>query len=105
MALTPEQKKQMLEASRAAIDRAGGIEVIRAQHDELHKIYLRVDAEYPQLRDKYPNHWICMGKDGVLATGHSQEEVMETVRRKGISASASEVVFEYIDAEDTIVIV
>ena len=103
MALTPEQKKQMLEATRAAIDRKGGIAVIRAEMDAFHKLNLRVDAEYPQLRDKYPNQWICMGKDGVLATGHSQEETMETVRRKGISAS--EVVFEYIDADDTIVIV
>ena len=103
MALTAEQKKQMLEATRAAIDRQGGIEVIRAQMDAFHKLNLRVDAEYPQLRDKYPNQWICMGKNGVLATGHSQEEVLETVRRKGISAS--EVVFEYISPEDTIQIV
>ncbi len=103
MALTEEQKKQALEANRAAIERAGGIAVIRAQMDEFHKLNLRLVAEYPQLRDKYPNQWICMGKNGVLATGRSQEEVMETARRKGISAS--EVVFEYISPEDTILIV
>ena len=103
MALTLEQKKQMLEATRASIEREGGIEVVRAQMDEFHKLNLRVDAEYPQLRDKYPNQWICMGKDGVLATGRSQEEVMETVRRKGVSMS--EVVFEYISPDDTILIV
>ena len=103
MALTEEQKKQMLEANRAAIEREGGIAVIRAQMDAFHRLNLRVIAEYPQLRDKYPNQWICMGQDGVLTTGHSQKEVMETARRKGISAS--EVVFEYISAEDAILIV
>ena len=103
MALTLEQKRQMLEANRAAIEREGGIEVIRAQMDEFHKLNLRVDAEYPQLRNKYPDQWICMGKDGLLATGRSQEEVMETVRRKGISMS--KVVFEYISPDDTILIV
>ena len=103
MALTLEQKRQMLEANRTAIEREGGIEVIRAQMDEFHKLNLRVDAEYPQLRNKYPDQWICMGQDGLLATGRSQEEVMETVRRKGISMS--EVVFEYISPDDTILIV
>ncbi len=103
MALTEEQKKQALEANHAAIERAGGIAVIRAQMDEFHKLNLRVVAEYPQLRDKYPDQWICMGKNGVLATGYSQEEVMETVRQKGINMS--EVVFEYISPEDTILIV
>lgn len=103
MALTEEQKKQVLAATHAAFEREGGIAVIRAQMDAFHKLNLRVDAEYPQLRDKYPDQWICMGQGGVLATGHSQEEVMETARRKGISAS--EVVFEYISSEDTILIV
>ena len=103
MALTTEEKRQALAATRAAFDRGGGIAVIRAEIDEFHKLNLRVDAEYPHLQDKYPNQWICMGKGGVLATGHSQEEVMETVRRKGISMS--EVVFEYISADDTVLIV
>ena len=103
MTLTRDQKEQALAATRAAFDRRGGISVIRAEMDEFHKLNLRLAAAYPELQDKHPDQWICMDKEGVVATGGSLEEIMETVHR--MNFDMSEVIFEYISADDNVVIV
>lgn len=102
MVLTEKEREQAMAAARASFDRRGGIAAVRAEMNEFHELNMRVVAEFPVLREKYPNHWVCMDKENILVVGHSQEEVLEEIRRRNIDMSRS--VVEYIDAEDTVLI-
>ena len=56
-------------------------------------------AKYPQLQQEYPNQWIAMNEDGVVAFGESHDAVMAAVRERGMHMS--DVALEYIDSEDS----
>ena len=44
----------------------------------------RLAAEYKVLLDEYPDKWVAMSKDGVVATGDSIEEVRVAFAEAGV---------------------
>ena len=102
MTLTQEQKDQAMAAVRESFRKRGGIAAVRADMEEFHELNMRIVAEFPALREKYPNQWVCMDMEGILVVGPSQEEVLEEVRRRNIDMSGA--IVEYIDDEDAILI-
>ena len=102
MTLTQDQKDQVMAAVSESFRKKGGIAAVRAEMDEFHELNMRVVAEFPALREKYPNRWVCMNMEEVLVVGSSQEEVIEEVRRRNIDMSGA--IVEYIDDEDTVLI-
>ena len=60
---------------------------------KFHEVLLRMDKEYPSLMEQYPNKWVAVGKDGVLAVADSMEEVFAEVESSGLSGSEFEVEF------------
>ena len=102
MTLLDERKKDALDAARAALDKRGGVAALRAELDTFHNLYIRLDAEYPKLQEKHPNKWLAMGKDGVLSVGDSHDEAMAAV--VDMELDVSEVIVEFISAEDSVLI-
>lgn len=78
------------------IERLGRGKVLREKKEEFHQVISRMDKEYPTLMDQYPDKWIAVGKDGVLAVADSMEEVFAEVESRGLSGSEFEV--EFLDS-------
>ena len=79
------------------VDNLGGVNKLRKGNDEFHKVIIRLDQEHAGLMEKYPDKWVAMGKDGVIAVGDSMEEVFAEVESAGLSGSEFEV--EFLDSE------
>ena len=75
----------------------GGVKALRERKDEFHIVAVRLDQELAALIEKYPDKWVAIGKDGVLAVGNSMEEVFAEVESTGLSGSDYEV--EYLDSD------
>ncbi len=102
MTLTQDQKDQAMVAVRESFRKRGGIAAVRAEMDQFHDLNMRVVAEFPALRKIYPNQWVCMDMKEILVVGASQEEVLDEVQRRNIDISGA--IVEYIDDEDTVLI-
>ena len=95
--MTEEQRRDALDAAIAAFEEMGGGAALRAELEAFQNLRLLVYAKYPQLQREYPNQWIAMNEDGVLASGESHDAVMAAIRERDIDMS--DVALEYIDAE------
>ena len=69
---------------------------------EYHKIVVRMRLEQPELIRKYPDKWVAMGRDGILAIGDSMDEVLEEVERQGVDSG--ETVVEFLDTSPPLLI-
>ena len=84
------------------VEEHGGVKALRERKDKFHEALLRIDRDYSALMEKYPNKWVAMGKDGVLAVADSMEEVFAEVESAGLSGSEFEVEFLDSDPPDLI---
>jgi hypothetical protein len=75
----------------------GGVKALREGKDEFHQAVLHMDKEYTALMEKYPNQWVAVGKDGVLAVRDSMEEVFAAVESADLRGS--EFVVEFLDTD------
>ena len=75
----------------------GGVNALRERKDEFHLVVVRMDQERASLMDKYPNKWVAVGRDGVLAVADSMEDVFSEIESAGLSGSEFEV--EYMDSD------
>ena len=57
----------------------GGVEVFLREMQEFHDTVTRLWDEYDTLMEKYPDRWVVMGKDGVLAVCDSRKEVLSAI--------------------------
>lgn len=96
--------KQPMDESRVAgiIKDMGGVKALRERHEEVHRVFARLDRERFNLMEMYPDKWVAVGKDGVLAVGDSMEEVFAEVESAGLSGSEFEVEFLDSDPPDLI---
>ena len=78
------------------IERLGGVKVLKEKKEEFHQVISRMDKEYPTLMEKYPDKWVAVGKDGVVAVANSMEEVFAEAESKGLNGSEFEV--EFLDS-------
>lgn len=67
----------------AVIEGLGGAQAIVDGIREFSKIHSRLRSEWASLMENYPDKWIAMGKEGVLAVGDSMDSVLEEVESQG----------------------
>jgi hypothetical protein len=87
---------------KEVIDGLGGVKAMLDGVGEFHEVVLRMDKERAALIEKYPDKWVAMGKDGVLAVGDSMEDVFVAVESRGLSGLEFEV--EFLDTDPTALI-
>ena len=66
--------------------------------DEYHDIVVRMRNERCVLMKEYPNQWVAMGKDGVVAVGNSIDYVLSKAEALGLKGGQT-VVTEYLDTD------
>lgn len=86
----------------SVIQELGGVQKLAKGMREYHEIVVRMRSEQPGLIKKYPDRWVAMGRDGVLAVGDSMGEVLEEVERQGVDSG--ETVVEFLDTSPPLLI-
>ena len=86
----------------AVIEEMGGAQAIVDGIREFAKISSRLRSEWASLMEEYPDKWIAMGKEGVLAVGDSMNSVLEEVESQGVREA--DVIVEFLDTDPPILI-
>ena len=102
MSSTDSVKQHLLDEACAVIEEMGGYGALIDDLAEFRELRARLTKEYPNLVGKYPDKWIAMGKDGVVAAGDTKGEVLEAVDKNGIARS--DTVVEFIDTDPPVLI-
>ena len=102
MSSTDSVKQQLLDDACAMIEEMGGPGALVDDLAEFRKLHARMTREYIRLVQKYPNKWVAMGKDGVVAAGATRTQVLEAVDRRGIARS--ETVVDFMDTDPPVLI-
>lgn len=102
MSSAERANQKLLDDACAMIDEMGGPGALIDDLEEFRKLHARMTREYPRLLQKYPNKWVAMGKDGVVAAGATRTQVLEAVDRRGIARS--ETVVEFMDTDPPVLI-
>ena len=84
------------------INGLGGTKALMDEMDEYHEIVARMGKEGPGLVEKYPNQWVVMGREGLLAAGNSMDEVIGEVERQELHGA--DVVIEFMDPDPPLLI-
>lgn len=86
----------------AVIEGLGGAQALVDGIREYAKIAERLQAEWVSLMESYPDRWVAMGKEGVLAVGDSMDSVLEEVESQGYRCS--EIAIEFLDTSPHVLI-
>ena len=94
-----EGLKQLMDEdyAREVILGDGGVEVFLREMQEFHDTVTRLWDEYDTLMERYPDRWVVMGKDGVLAVCDSRKEVFSAV--DPIRARGDAFIVEFLDTD------
>ncbi len=91
MTLTKDEKERVLQSALEMMREsgAGGDD----EGLEYEAAWLRMNREMEMLLKTYPDKWIAMSKDGVVAAGDSLDEVFDMVDAQGVHRGVVEVEF------------
>ena len=84
------------------ISELGGAKGLMHKMDEYQGIVLRMRKERPRLASSYPDKWVAMGREGLLAVGDSMDQVLAQVEARG--ARGGDVVIEFMDTDPPLLI-
>ena len=93
MTLTPNEKERLIDESLEIIEELGGVKSIREGLAEMDTAWRRMDRESETLLKLYPDKWVAMSKDGVVAVGDSLEGVFSKVDALGLPRDSINVKF------------
>ena len=102
---TPEPGKSVLLAEDdpyllAIAERHGGVaamnEEMARDQDAFHRLY----RELPALMEQYPDQWIAMDADGIVAVADSHEGLLEALAAKGLYAG--DLVIDHLNTQPEI---
>ena len=93
MTLTPSEKERLIDESLEIIEELGGVKSIREGLAEMDTAWRRMDRESETLLKLYPDKWVVMSKDGVVAVGDSLEGVFNKVDTLGLCRNSINVKF------------
>ena len=82
---------------RQIIEDAGGFQAFRKQMSDFRDCQIRLDKERAALTEKYPDMWVAVGKDGVVAVNDSQLGLLADIDGQGLSRNA--VAIDYLDTD------
>ncbi len=79
------------------VNEAGGLVAMMDKMKERNALVRKMDAEYDDLLERYPNQWVAVSKDGVRANADTLKGLFAKLREKRISIE--DVYHDYISAE------
>ena len=93
---------ELLDQACTMIEKMGGARKLIEDLAEFQQLRIRMSEEHAGLIEQYPNRWVVVGLDGLLAVGDSEDEVFKTIDDKSIPRS--EVVVEFLDTDPPVLI-
>ena len=102
MKLAFSPKTQLLDDACVVVEEMGGLSALIDDLTEFRKLHTRLTNERRHLLEKYPDRWVAMGRDGVVAAGATRAEVLEAVDKSG--TARSDTVVEFIDTDPPVLI-
>ena len=78
----------------------GAVGALLEGREESHKAVLRMNRERGALMELYPDQWVAVGRNGVIAVAGSLEDVFARVESVGLRDSEFEVEFLDTDSEE-----
>lgn len=102
MTLTKKEKDPVLESAVETIKGLGGVKGVCERLAEKHAVWQRMEQGRETLLKIYPDKWVAMSKDGVVAAEDSLEAVFAKVDASGLPRNAVEVDFMDTDPKTLI---
>jgi len=93
---------ELLDQACAMIEEMGGAHSLINDLAEFRQLRIRMSEEHTALIAQYPDRWVAVWLDGLLAVGDSEDEVLQAIDDKGIPRS--DVVVEYLDTDPPVLI-
>ena len=87
---------------RKVIEEMGGPRAINEGLREFRRRIDRLWQERPVLLEKYPDKWVAMGNDGLVAVGDSIDDVLREAENQGIRRG--DVVVDYLERDPPVLI-
>ena len=87
---------------KGIINELGGVKALMEEMDEYQEVVLRMRKERPHLAADYPDKWVAMGREGLLAAGDSMDQVLGQLEAQGVDGSG--VVIEFMDTDPPLLI-
>ena len=84
------------------ISELGGTKALMQEMDEYQEVVHRMRKERPRLVSSYPDKWVAMGREGLLAVGDSMDQVLAQVEAQGVRGN--DVVIEFMDTDPPVLI-
>ncbi len=85
------------------IDELGGAKALMEEMDEYQETVLRMRKERPRLAADYPDKWVAMGGEGLLAAGDSMDQVLGQLEAQGVDGA--DVVIEFRDTDPPLLLI
>ena len=102
MSLPTSPSNELLDQACAMIEEMGGAHNLIDDLAEFRQLRIRMSEQHTALIEQYPDQWVAVGLNGLLAVGESQDEVLQTLDDRGIPRS--DVVVEYLDTDPPVLI-
>ena len=84
------------------IDELGGAKALMKEMGEYQETVRRMRKERAHLAAEYPDKWVAMGREGLLAAGDSMDQVLEQLEAEGVDGE--DVVIEFMDTDPPLLI-
>ena len=84
------------------IEEMGGARAILDDLSEFRQLVDRMWKARPELMEKYPDKWVAVAMDGVVAIGDSKNDVLDEVESLGVRRR--DVVVEYLETDPPVLI-
>lgn len=84
------------------VETMGGSGAILKDLGEFRRLVDRLWEERAELMERYPERWVAVGMEGVVAVGDSMGDVLDTVEAQGLRER--EVVVEHLQANPPVLI-
>ncbi len=91
MTLTKRDAEQLLDDACRMIGGSG--DPMDEEEADYEAAWLRIDQERETLTQQYPDKWIAMGKDGVVAVGVTLDDVVAKVDAQGVRRGSVDIKF------------
>ena len=69
------------------IEQMGGREAVLKELDDFREVVRRMELERAALTGQYPDRWVAVSRDGLLAVGDTLEEICGFAKAKGLNSS------------------
>ena len=93
---------ELLDQACAMIEEMGGARVLIDDLAKYQQLRIRMGEEHAGLIEQYPDRWVAVGLDGLLAVGDSEDEVFKAIDDRGIPRS--DAVVEFLDTDPPVLI-